>query len=94
IRQLDAEIARLQHVVASLQQRRNVLERFKNQEKSLFAPIRKLPDDLLQNLFLVCQQHLGRDGFIDVFDRNSFVRTITQICAYWRFIAYSCPQIW
>ncbi|KAF9003574.1 hypothetical protein BDQ17DRAFT_1541740 [Cyathus striatus] len=92
--QIDEEIVRLQRSLSTLQQRRDTLDRYRTQEQSLFAPIRKLPEDLLQHLFLTCQRTLEEDGYISVSKQSTFVRTITQVCAYWRFVAYHFPLLW
>ncbi|KAF8995225.1 hypothetical protein BDQ17DRAFT_1430485 [Cyathus striatus] len=72
------------------------LQQFSAQERSLLAPIRKLPQDVLQYLFVMCQRHLERDngGMFDICNPNAFIRTITQICVYWQSLAYSCPELW
>ncbi|KAF9003666.1 hypothetical protein BDQ17DRAFT_1409051, partial [Cyathus striatus] len=57
ISRLDREIARLQHSLEALQQRRDALRQFELQERSLFAPIRKLSEDVLRQIFLESQLH-------------------------------------
>ncbi|KAF8994161.1 hypothetical protein BDQ17DRAFT_1224825, partial [Cyathus striatus] len=94
ILQLDAEIDRLEQVVSSLKQRRNELQNFKIQKQSLFAPIRKLPEDVLEYLFLACQWHLEPDGYIQACNRDTFVGTVTQICVQWHSVALSCRKLW
>ncbi|KAF8996937.1 hypothetical protein BDQ17DRAFT_1544589 [Cyathus striatus] len=94
ISRLDDEIDRLQQVLSSLQQRRDTLKKFNIQEQSLLAPIRKLPADVLQHLFVVALYHFTYDGFISICQPKSFIRTITQVSAYWRYLAHSCPTLW
>ncbi|KAF9003545.1 hypothetical protein BDQ17DRAFT_1425040 [Cyathus striatus] len=94
IDQIDEEIASLKRVIALLRKRRSALKFLSTQEKSLFAPIRKLSQDVLQYLFLVCQWNLEEDGCIPACKSVAFVRTITQVCVHWWSVALSCPALW
>ncbi|KAF8995224.1 hypothetical protein BDQ17DRAFT_1186208, partial [Cyathus striatus] len=90
IDQLGEEIVGLRRKIDSLRKRCIALQKFTTQEKSLLAPIRKLPQDVLQHLFLECQWHIEED----VCNPRAFVRIITQVCAHWRSVALACPALW
>ncbi|KAF9003682.1 hypothetical protein BDQ17DRAFT_483875 [Cyathus striatus] len=95
ILEVDQEIYLLQQIVASLQNGKAQLELFKARKESLLAPIRKLPDDVLRYLFVMCQWHLSEDdGYIETIKSDTFVRRITQISSHWRSVAISCPELW
>ncbi|KAF9003546.1 hypothetical protein BDQ17DRAFT_1279524 [Cyathus striatus] len=96
IDQLGEEIDALERKIDSLRKRHIALQKFTTQKKSLLAPIRKLPQDVLQYLFLECQWHLEEDapGYISVCNPRAFIRIITQVCAHWRSVALSCPALW
>ncbi|KAF8995228.1 hypothetical protein BDQ17DRAFT_1285244 [Cyathus striatus] len=94
ILQLDKEIDRLTKVIKSLKNRSNALKVFNIQQKSLFAPIRRLPEEVLQHIFLVGRDVSEHDGFITVSYAKGFVQTVTQVCAYWRSVAFSFPRLW
>ncbi|KAJ6572176.1 hypothetical protein B0H19DRAFT_1256077 [Mycena capillaripes] len=69
----------LQEEVALLEERVSVLEENKNILASLFAPIRKLPPELIQHIF-----ELSVGG----------ATRISSVCAQWRSIALATPRIW
>ncbi|KAJ7491071.1 hypothetical protein FB451DRAFT_1124703, partial [Mycena latifolia] len=79
----DPEIARTQGILASLQEQRRNLEWYKECYRSILSPIRKLPPEILQNIFLAC-----RGGEPDV------IPTAGQVCRYWRDIVVGTPELW
>ncbi|KAF9003568.1 hypothetical protein BDQ17DRAFT_1242026, partial [Cyathus striatus] len=94
IDKVDSDVSRLDEQIAILQQRRKKLFNFVTRQQSLLAPVRKLPDELLRVIFLLCRQSSEDEGSINVCRPDRFGRTITQICSYWRVIANSSPLLW
>ncbi|KAF9003665.1 hypothetical protein BDQ17DRAFT_1425161 [Cyathus striatus] len=87
---LDNEIAHMQQSLGALQQRRDTLRQF----RALLSPIRKLPAELLQQIFTQSQLN---SRYILVWSKSKpqpFVQIVTQVSSYWRTVAYSCPRLW
>ncbi|KAF9003581.1 hypothetical protein BDQ17DRAFT_481501 [Cyathus striatus] len=90
---LDKEIARLQQSVNALQNRRDALQQFEYQERCLFTPIRKLPEDVLRQIFLQPHLHSNRI-YACYYDPQEFIQKVTQVSAHRRFVAHSCALLW
>ncbi|KAF9003655.1 hypothetical protein BDQ17DRAFT_483205 [Cyathus striatus] len=92
ISHLDKEINRLQQSLETLKNRRYALQKFQLQEQGLFSPIRKLPAELLRQIFL--QPYLHSNRISVCYNPCEFIRTATQVSSYWRSVAHSCAILW
>ena len=83
ITQLDLEISRLQA------KRDGIYARIQPYQ-ALLSPIRRLPLDIMEKIFLACLPT----------QRNPAMSTLEaplklgRICSSWRSFAYSCPRLW
>jgi hypothetical protein len=83
ITQLDLEISRLQA------ERDEIYARIQPYQ-ALLSPIRRLPLDIMEKIFLFCLPT----------QRNPAMSTLEaplklgRICSSWRSFAYSCPRLW
>lgn len=83
ITQLDLEISRLQA------ERDEIYARIQPHQ-ALLSPIRRLPLDIMEKIFLSCLPT----------QRNPAMSTLEaplklgRICSSWRSFAYSCPRLW
>ncbi|KIM39579.1 hypothetical protein M413DRAFT_415564, partial [Hebeloma cylindrosporum] len=83
VTQLDLEISRLQA------KRNDIYARIQPYQ-ALLSPIRRLPLDIMENIFLCCLPT----------QRNPAMSTLEaplklgRICSSWRSFAYSCPRLW
>lgn len=57
--------------------------------KNLFAPINKLPVELLAHIFQLVARREARSG-----RKLGWIRSVTHICSHWREIAFACPSLW
>ncbi|KAF8997838.1 hypothetical protein BDQ17DRAFT_834826 [Cyathus striatus] len=93
INSLDHEISRLQLSLAALQKRRDDLHKFAMQERSYFAPIRRLPEEILRYIFFQEYVDYADYGLVACADRAP-LRLITQVSSHWRSVAHSYPILW
>ncbi|KAF9003588.1 hypothetical protein BDQ17DRAFT_1425080 [Cyathus striatus] len=96
LNQLNKEISRLQESLEAVKDWREDLRCFEMQERSLFSPVRKLPVDLLHQIFLQPQLHphiLDKLNYPDLWEW-SLIRTVTQVSFYWRSVTHSCAPLW
>ena len=92
IEEYDLAIAQLQSAVASLKSQRDAAKDYVSRHKSLLAPIRRLSNDVLVEIFT----YLCSDTFLDT------NRTLTslpqldlcQVCKYWRSLVNDSPLLW
>ncbi|KAF7294610.1 F-box domain-containing protein [Mycena indigotica] len=78
-----SEAARVRAMLEALLTRREELIRFKACCSSVLAPIRKLPPEILQAIFLACLDH-----------KPNVIPITGQICQHWRKITISTPELW
>lgn len=91
IAQLNAEVARAQRRLAHLLgQRDDMQSSLTHLRTTSITPINRLPAELLSEVFLHC---LPDDGDARPTAREAPV-VLTQICAQWREVALSTPQLW
>ncbi|TEB24581.1 hypothetical protein FA13DRAFT_1817884 [Coprinellus micaceus] len=87
---LDAEIARVSEQLKALQSKRNGYERYMTTHRSLLSPIRRLPIEILHNIFVHCLPT----------DHNSLMSPVeapmllTHICKQWRELVQGMPLLW
>ncbi|KAJ7471441.1 hypothetical protein B0H11DRAFT_1369042 [Mycena galericulata] len=88
---IDERIRYLQPVLVELAARRQALQDFVTDHKRVLAPIRKVPSDVLSEIFLWCA---ARDSD-DVWDPSTDPEwVLAQVCRYWRALALATPRIW
>ncbi|KAJ7677617.1 hypothetical protein B0H17DRAFT_863759, partial [Mycena rosella] len=87
---LDDEITDLHSALDSLREERGSLGAYVGAHKALISPARRLPLDIIQEIFLACiPTH-----------RNcvmSFIEApvlLGRICSSWRTISLSTPRLW
>ena len=87
---LEREIDRIQETYLSLMNQRQALLAEIEGYHSLISPARRLPIDILQEIFL----HTLPTPHNALMDPNKCPSLLTQICHGWRKIALSTPQLW
>ncbi|KAK0496378.1 hypothetical protein EDD18DRAFT_204414 [Armillaria luteobubalina] len=106
---IDTEITKLQELKAryddklqEIQLRRLiVLEQLENHE-SIYAPIRRLPRDILIEIFrwvwdawpAVDPNESGLSEECDSLDVTGPLWVLSRVCGFWRDTLYACPASW
>jgi hypothetical protein len=89
ISQLDGEITRLQAVLDGLAHKRDALRKYTNLHMALVAPIRRLPPEVLSEIFMQCMENNY------VYRRlNTAPLLVGSVSSRWRTIALSTPRLW
>jgi hypothetical protein len=79
----DPEISRLQSILADLHEKRARLQSYKECCSSVLSPVRKLPPEVLQNVFLACRS-----------PEPNVIPVVGQVCRHWRDLVEGTPQLW
>jgi hypothetical protein len=79
----DPEISRVQAVLSALQEQRRSLAQFQEFCRSILSPIRKLPPEILQSIFLA---GMG--------EKPDVIPVAGQVCRYWRDVVLGTPKLW
>ncbi|KDQ60406.1 hypothetical protein JAAARDRAFT_174489, partial [Jaapia argillacea MUCL 33604] len=92
---LDAEIGELCERMSGLQHHLDELIRKRDNAlteshiiKSLFAPIRRLPPEILSKIFVHCWE-----PYIPLHSISTPL-VLVQVCCFWRLVALSTPLLW
>ncbi|KAF7362607.1 F-box domain-containing protein [Mycena venus] len=97
----DAEIARIKEVLGGLVSQRDALAARITGCRSILAPIRRLPPELLVEILDFCAPpsalQLGpTDTLVDELDRRGprHLLRLSQVCSYWRVVVKSSARLW
>ncbi|KAJ7583059.1 hypothetical protein C8J56DRAFT_240126 [Mycena floridula] len=101
LRELDDRIATMQHELRTLLRQRRGKEREIDDYKSVLHPIRRLPQEILCEIFLSfvtenlddCNRR-NDEELVSTLNPSSTIWILPQISSYWRSIALSFPRMW
>jgi hypothetical protein len=97
ISQLDVEIIRLRAVLDGLMHKREALHTYTHQHMALVAPVRRLPPEILSEIFIQCKDTKWFDPLYGVLDTPRLDMApllLGSVCRRWRMIALSTPRLW
>ncbi|KAK7466061.1 hypothetical protein VKT23_004785 [Stygiomarasmius scandens] len=109
IARYNYEIERLRLTLAGLELQRDLLTRVYDHQRTLISPVRKLPVEVLQQIFSLCSQfpdHLdGSDEAVAALQNTRDdaeptselylpILDVAQTCSLWRKISLSTPSLW
>lgn len=94
ISKLDDEMSRLQMVMGQLAAERQSLERSLEEHRSIVAPIRRIPLDVLSEIFIFCADNSGSNSNSKCFDVTQAPMQLSFVCNKWRRLAISISQLW
>ncbi|XP_006455715.1 hypothetical protein AGABI2DRAFT_210226, partial [Agaricus bisporus var. bisporus H97] len=87
---MESETVRLQERLAALCQKRNDIHNFVETHQGLLSPIRRIHQDILQEIFYQCLPIAHNS----VLDPEAAPLVLGRVCRSWRHIAYSTPKLW
>ncbi|KAJ7238558.1 hypothetical protein B0H12DRAFT_960866, partial [Mycena haematopus] len=85
----DAHIARLQCAMEELTRHRAELENFVRSHKHIISAQRRLPNEILLEIFEHCV-----DPLAPLEPRCNVSWIISQVCSLWRVLALRSPPLW
>ncbi|THU98844.1 hypothetical protein K435DRAFT_660030, partial [Dendrothele bispora CBS 962.96] len=90
VQRYDNEIQKLEADIVSLRNQQQRIYRRIDQYRSLLAPIRKLPPEVLGHIFsLICTENVAAVSKIDCPAVH-----LSHVCAGWRDLARTTPSLW
>jgi hypothetical protein len=90
ILRLDGEITRLNAILDGLTRKRDTLQTYTQLHTALVAPIRRLPPEVLSEIFLCCKD----ENNISHPRLNKVPLLLGGVCGRWRTVALSTPRLW
>ncbi|THU94520.1 hypothetical protein K435DRAFT_157300 [Dendrothele bispora CBS 962.96] len=102
IARYELEIARLEDTLATLKAQRDKLKRYQSEYKTLLSPIRRLPVDVLLEIFSnVCSGPAGSLSMPRTRERprdhcviTATTLVLSQTCSFWRGVVENSPRLW
>ncbi|THU83612.1 hypothetical protein K435DRAFT_590851, partial [Dendrothele bispora CBS 962.96] len=90
----DAEIARLEAAISAIKHKRKCLQDYVAKHRSLLAPVRRLPLEILSFIFLTrCCQSPNEIVFGSL-DHILPSVVLSQVSIGWRRLALISPHLW
>ncbi|KAJ7464684.1 hypothetical protein B0H11DRAFT_1814937, partial [Mycena galericulata] len=90
LNRLDAQIDEMETRMAELRAERKSLKDFIDAHRALTSPIRRLPQDILLEIFASClPTQCG-----SLVNTSEAPLVLGHICTYWRYIVCQAPNIW
>ncbi|KAF9462685.1 hypothetical protein BDZ94DRAFT_1260505 [Collybia nuda] len=90
LRRLDAEISRLQQSIDELTAKRQRLDEFITPHQALLSPIRRIPQEVLQEIFLRCLP----TNHNSVMSCREAPLLLGRVCSLWRSLSMTMPALW
>ncbi|KAF7362781.1 3-beta hydroxysteroid dehydrogenase isomerase family [Mycena venus] len=92
----DTKIGRLREVMNRLVSERDALQQYGNQCRSVFAPVRRLPPEILAEIFALCcpTPALYCDNIPYKPVGQSHLVTLLQVCSAWYSTVMETPSLW
>ncbi|KIY73369.1 hypothetical protein CYLTODRAFT_417055 [Cylindrobasidium torrendii FP15055 ss-10] len=92
IARLEEEISAAQAKLHSLVRRRRMEHRDLNDIQTVLHPIRRLPPDILNEIFAICLDE--QDPRADSLDTNGMPWVLVQVCGTWRAAGIRASRLW
>ncbi|KAF7290380.1 F-box domain-containing protein [Mycena chlorophos] len=90
LRHLDAKIADLQRSIDALIVERDAVASFVESHQQLLSPIRRVPPELLQEIFIACLPSTD----LAAMSASEAPLLLTGVCSRWRDIATATPRLY
>ncbi|KAF9462680.1 hypothetical protein BDZ94DRAFT_1260497 [Collybia nuda] len=90
INQIDTEIWRLHQSINELHHQRTELDAFIASHEALTAPMRRIPQEILQEIFVSCLPTRHNAVMSD----TEAPLLLGRVCSQWRKISLSTPRLW
>ncbi|KAJ7762558.1 hypothetical protein B0H16DRAFT_1368759 [Mycena metata] len=90
LNQLDTQIRDLQKVMDDLKQERDGVSSYVDAHEALISPVRRLPHDIIQEIFVACLP-THRNCVMSAVEAPVL---LGRICTSWRSISLSTPRLW
>ncbi|KAJ7133657.1 hypothetical protein C8R43DRAFT_894926 [Mycena crocata] len=90
LNRLDDDIAAMQQAMDKLREERNGLVTYLDAHKALISPVRRLPLDIIQEIFIACLP-THRNCAMSAQEAPVL---FGRICSSWRAVSLSTPRLW
>lgn len=87
---LKAEISKLQQALDALSRQRDEIQDIVDAHRALLSPVRHLPVEILQQIFVLCLQTTSNP----VMHESEAPLLLGRICRRWREISMSTAELW
>ncbi|KAJ7037438.1 hypothetical protein C8F04DRAFT_1209818 [Mycena alexandri] len=90
LKDIDHELAELQKAIDELAEERDSVSAYVEAHKALLSPLRRLPLDIMQEIFVACLP-THRNCVMSAVEAPVL---LGRICSSWRTVSLSTPRLW
>ncbi|SJL02389.1 uncharacterized protein ARMOST_05716 [Armillaria ostoyae] len=95
IDEIQAEILRTSDFLKALQDKRRHLQLIEEDYKAVLSPVRRVPSEVLAEIFYACSGNEKSEWGYDVFHVKAGPWVLSRVCRSWRQVSRSlCPSSW
>ncbi|KAF7340700.1 ABC protein [Mycena sanguinolenta] len=94
LKHLDDEISKIQERLKQLEDERAALSSFRTRNKAILSPLRRMPPEVLSEIFSWTLLSVHDLVGITSFDMAESPWFLTQISSRWRAVSLSTPSLW
>ncbi|KAJ7134090.1 hypothetical protein C8R43DRAFT_1022379 [Mycena crocata] len=87
---MSNELVRLETLIRDLSGQRDKIKESIDMHKALLAPVRRLPDDVVQDIFFACLPTHSNA----VMSTKEGPLLLCRVCSIWRALALGAPRLW
>ncbi|KAF8211101.1 hypothetical protein K438DRAFT_1514809, partial [Mycena galopus ATCC 62051] len=91
---LDDEISKLEEKLEQLKADRASLFSFRTRNKAILSPLRRMPAEILGEIFLWTLPSVSTEIFRARFEMGASPWVLAQISSRWRAVSLSTPSLW
>ncbi|KAJ7458618.1 hypothetical protein FB451DRAFT_1508047 [Mycena latifolia] len=91
---LDGEISKALLALLKLEKQRRLLDKYVASLKTALSPIRRIPPEILAEIFLLCRNSSLRDVDYSVADPRHAPTVLTHVSSRWREVCMGSPRLW
>ncbi|KAJ7154847.1 hypothetical protein C8R43DRAFT_438354 [Mycena crocata] len=91
---LDESILKASRVLSDLEHQKSHLRNCVTSLKAALSPIRRLPSEILVEIFMFCRSHSLQSETYSIADPREAPMLLGQISSHWRSVCHGTPLLW
>ncbi|KAJ7235666.1 hypothetical protein C8J57DRAFT_1479432 [Mycena rebaudengoi] len=94
IRSSDVTLAEMDEQIRKLKLQRESTSTLRAAMQAVLSPVRRLPPEILAEIFLLCRNNSLGMGRYSVVDPRQAPLVLGQICSHWRAVSQNTSRLW
>ncbi|THU78562.1 hypothetical protein K435DRAFT_52047, partial [Dendrothele bispora CBS 962.96] len=94
VKSIERQLVLLERQRAMLEKERRDLQRYRIDQEVVLNPVRRLPPEILEQIFIACVEDRIKSGWDDPLSTKGARWTIGYTCRSWRTVSLDTPRLW